>query len=184
MASMGLALHDGRIGWAVEWQEASLRCRYGTGSRPRRTVEDLMSLKDRLREDLNQARRDKDRSRTTVLTTTLSEVRNREIELGRAATDEDVTAVVARAIKQRRESAEQMRSGGRPELADREEGEAELLKRYMPESMDEGSVRALVRDAIAAGASDMGAVMGVVMPRIRGRFDGREANRIVGEELG
>jgi uncharacterized protein len=143
-----------------------------------------MGLKDRMREDLNAARRQKDRLRTTVLSTTLSEVRNREIELGRDAGDEDVVGVVSKALKQRRESAEQMRSGGRAELAEKEEREAELLGEYMPTAMSEDEVRGLVRDAIAAGAGDLGSVMGAVMPRIKGRFDGRDANRIAREELG
>jgi uncharacterized protein len=142
------------------------------------------ALKDRIRVDLNQARRTKDRFRTTLLSTLLSEIRNREIELGRDATDEDVVGVAARAIKQRKESAEQMRTGGRPELAEKEEAEAAVLEDYLPAAMPEEEVRMLVRDAIAGGADNMGAVMGLVMPRIKGRFDGREANRIVREELG
>ena len=142
------------------------------------------SLKDRIRSDLNEARRGKDRLRTTVLTTTLSDVRNKEIELGREATDEDVIGVVARALKQRREAADQMRAAGRAELAEKEEREAELLDAYTPAAMTEDEVRAIVREAVAGGADSMGAVMGAVMPRIKGRFDGREANRIVREELG
>jgi uncharacterized protein len=141
-------------------------------------------LKERIRSDLNDARRQQDRLRTTVLTSTLSEVRNKEIELGREAKDEDVIAVVARAIKQRKESSEQMRTAGRPELADKEDREAVLLEAYMPAGLSEAEVRAAVRDAIAGGADSMGAVMGAIMPRIKGRFDGREANRIVREELG
>jgi uncharacterized protein len=140
-------------------------------------------LKERIRSDLNDARRQQDRLRTTVLTSTLSEVRNKEIELGREAKDEDVIAVVARAIKQRKESSEQMRTAGRPELADKEDREAVLLEAYMPAGLSEAEVRAAVRDAIAGGADSMGAVMGAIMPRIKGRFDGREANRIVREEL-
>lgn len=142
------------------------------------------SLKDKLRTELNQARRTKDRLRTTVLSTTLSEIRNKEIELGREAGDDDVIGVVSRAIKQRREAADQMRSGGRPELADKEEREAELLSAFTPAPMSEVDVRTMVREAIGAGASDIGAVMAALMPRIRGRFDGRDANRIVREELG
>jgi uncharacterized protein len=141
-------------------------------------------LKERIRSDLNDARRQQDRLRTTVLTSTLSEVRNKEIELGREAKDEDVIGVVARAIKQRKESSEQMRTAGRPELADKEDREAALLEAYMPAGLSEAEVRAAVRDAIAGGADSMGAVMGAIMPRIKGRFDGREANRIVREELG
>lgn len=141
------------------------------------------TLKERIRSDLNEARRSKDKLRTTVLSTVLSEIRNKEIEEGRDATDQDVIGVVAKAIKQRHEAAGQMRDAGRSELADKEEREAELLDAYTPESMTEDEVRAMVREAIAAGADDMGAVMGQLMPRIKGRFDGREANRVVREEL-
>lgn len=140
-------------------------------------------LKDRLRADLNDARRTRDKARTLVLSTTLSELRNREIELGREATDEDVRDVVQRAVKRRREAAEQMRSGQREDLAAREDAEAALLGAYLPAQLDADQVRGFVREAIAAGADNMGAVMGRVMPRIKGAFDGKEANRIVKEEL-
>ncbi|MFO7892356.1 MAG: GatB/YqeY domain-containing protein [Longimicrobiales bacterium] len=142
------------------------------------------SLKERIRGDLNDARRSKDKLRTTVLTTVLSEIRNKEIELGEEATDQDVIGVVAKAIKQRKESAEQMRDAGREELAGKEEKEAEILDAYTPESMSEDDVRSLVQEIVASGADNMGAVMGALMPKIKGRFDGKEANRIVREELG
>lgn len=141
-------------------------------------------LKERIRADLNAARRAKEKLRTTVLGTVLSEIRNKEIELGREATDEDVIGVVAKAIKQRGESAEQMRDAGRDELAAREEQESAILEAYTPEAMDEDEVRSLIREIIAAGADNMGAVMGALMPKIKGRFDGGEANRLVREELG
>jgi uncharacterized protein YqeY len=144
----------------------------------------MSTLKDRLRADLNTVRRERDKLRTLLLTTTLSEVRNREIELGREAEDADVIEVVGRAIKRRREAAEQIRAGGRADLADKEEQEAQLLAVYLPPPLDEAKVRELVREAIAAGANNMGAVMGRIMPHIKGSFDGREANRIVREELG
>lgn len=142
------------------------------------------SLKERLRADLNDARRARDKERTAVLTMTLSEVRNREIEVGRELADADVVEVVTRAAKRRREAADQMRQGGRAELADKEEREAVLLADYLPAQLSEDEVRAMVRDAVAGGADSMGAVMGAVMPRLKGAFDGREANRIVREELG
>jgi uncharacterized protein len=141
------------------------------------------NLKARLQADLNQARKDRDRTRTLVLSTTLSEVRNREIELGREASDDDVLQVVGRAIKQRRDAAEQMAAGGRPELAAGEEREAEMLMAYLPEQLSEGEVRAMIGEIVEGGVTQMGAVMGQLMPRLRGRFDGKEASRIVREEL-
>jgi uncharacterized protein YqeY len=140
-------------------------------------------LKAKLRTDLNAARRDRDKLRTMVLTTTLSDIRNREIELQRDATDEDVVEMVNRAIKRRKEAAEQIRAGGRQDLAAKEEHEAGMLACYLPPQLMEEEVRAMVRQAIADGAQNIGAVMGMVMPRIKGCFDGKEANRIVREEL-
>lgn len=144
----------------------------------------MSGLAERLRSDLNTARRERDRLRTLVLSTTLSEVKNRQIELGREPTDEDVTEVVGRAIKKRREAAEQIRAVGRTDMAEKEEQEAALLMAYMPAQLSEEEVRRMVKDAIAGGASNVGAVMGAIMPRLKGRFDGKETNRIVREELG
>jgi len=92
--------------------------------------------------------------------------------------------VVARAVKQREEAAGAMEEGGRSELAEKERREAELLEEYLPEPLDEEEVRSLVREIIDDGADQIGPVMGRLMPRIRNRFDGKEANRIVREELG
>jgi uncharacterized protein len=144
----------------------------------------MSGLSDRLRSDLNNARRERDKLRTAVLTMTLSEVRNREIEMGREATDADVLEVVGRAMKRRREAASQIREAGRSELAQKEEQEAVLLQEYLPAQLTEGEARAFIREAIAGGAGTVGAVMAAVMPRLKGRFDGKETNRIVREELG
>ena len=141
-------------------------------------------LKDRLRSDLVEARKSRDKFRTVLLSTLLSDVRNREID-GRSELDsEGVQEVVSRAIKQRRDAAEQMEAGGRADLAEKETAEAEILKVYLPPPMTEDDVRVLVRQAVQDGAEEMGPLMGRIMPQIRGRFDGKEANRIVREELG
>ena len=142
------------------------------------------ALKERIRADLNAARRERDRLRTLVLTTTLSDIRNREIELGHELSDAETVEVLSRAIKRRQEAAEQMRAGKRDELAEKEEKEAALLAAYLPPPLGEAEVRAMVREAIQAGATSIGDVMGRIMPQIKGRFDGKEANRIVREELG
>jgi uncharacterized protein len=142
------------------------------------------SLKDQLRSDLNTARKERDKLRTSVLSTFLSEVRNREIELGSEVADADVQVLLTTAIKRRREAAEQMRAGKREELAEKEEQEATMLKAYLPPQLEESEVRDLVRVAIQEGATDLGGVMKVVMPKVKGRFEGKELNRIVREELG
>lgn len=142
-----------------------------------------VSLKQRLQADLDDARRARDKPRTVLLSTTLSEVRNREIEVGTEADDDLVIAVVGRALKQRRDAAEQMRAGGRDDLADREDAEAELLAAYLPAPLGEDDVRAMIDEIRGEGVTEMGAMMGRLMPRIRGRFDGKEASRLVREAL-
>src|SRR5512144_3196945 len=111
------------------------------------------TLKERIRHDLTESRKARDREHTELLTTTISEIRNKEIDLGHELSDEEVIGVVATAIKRRREAAEQMRAGHREELAQKEEREAAVLQAYMPAALTEEDVRGMVRTAIAAGAS-------------------------------
>lgn len=140
-------------------------------------------LKTQLQNDLNQARKGREKLRTLVLSTTLSELRNLEIDQGQEADDKEVLSVIAKAVKRRKESAFLMRDGGREELAEKEESEAEMLAVYLPESLPEDEVRTMVQEIVDGGAKEMGPVMGQLMPRLKGRFDGREANRIVREVL-
>lgn len=140
-------------------------------------------LKDQLRTDLNEARKGREKLRTLVLSMTLSELRNREIELGNEAEDSEVLTVISKAVKRRKEAAAQMRSGGRDDLAEREDTEAEMLSVYLPEGLSEEEVRQIVQEIVGEGLREMGPVMGRLMPRLRGRFDGKVANRIVREVL-
>jgi len=140
-------------------------------------------LKLRIQADLNAARKQRNKERTLVLSTALSEIRNKEIDEGKEVDDDGVVQVISKGIKQRKDASEQMRDAGRGELADVEDAQAEILSEYLPEGLSEDEVRAMVREAIAAGADEMGPLMGQIMPQIRGRFDGKEANRIVREEL-
>ena len=141
-------------------------------------------LKTRLQSDLNTARKERDKQVVLVLSTALSEIRNKESADGGEVGDDGVIQVLSKGIKQRKDAAEQMRAAGRDELADVEEEQAEVLGRYLPAGLDEAEVRAMIRAAIDGGAEQMGAIMAQIMPRIRGRFDGKEANRLVREEMG
>ena len=139
------------------------------------------AMKDRIREDMNAARRQQDRDRARLFSTVLSDIRNREIEAGHELEDNEVLEVLGKAIKIRQEAAEQMAT--RPELAERERREAGILQEYMPPQLNEDEIRTIVVEAIEAGASNMGALMGRVMPQVKGRADGREVNRIANAEL-
>lgn len=144
----------------------------------------MSELATRLQGELNVARKAQDKDRVLLLGTVLSDIRNHEIAIKRAPTDDDVIDVLRKAIKRRRESVEMYETGGRPELAAAERREAEALEVYLPAAPSDDEIRAAVRAAIAAGAKQMGAVMGKVMPAYKGRVDGNVLNRIVREELG
>ncbi len=134
--------------------------------------------------ELLDARKARDKDRVLLLSTVLSEIKNREIELGRDLTDEDVVEVLRRAIKRRRESIEMFVQAGREELADVERREASALEQWLPAAPSEQEIRDAVRAVIHAGVSALGAVMGKVVPQFKGRADGNVINRIVREELG
>jgi uncharacterized protein YqeY len=141
------------------------------------------ALKTRIQADLNASRKERDKLRTLVLSTVLSDMRNKEIDQRSELSDDDALQVIVKAIKLRNDASSQMRAGGRGELADKEDAQAEVLSAYLPEGLDEDEVRALVRGLIESGNDQMGPLMGLVMAEIRGRFDGKEASRIVREEL-
>lgn len=141
-------------------------------------------LQDRLAAELNAARKAQDKALTLVLGTILSDTKNREIELKRALTDDDVIDVLRKGVKRRRESVEAYEKGGRAELAAQEAAEVVVLERYLPAMASEDDIRDAVRAVIAAGASGVGPVMGAVMPKFKGRADGGMINRVVREELG
>jgi uncharacterized protein YqeY len=86
-------------------------------------------------------------------------------------------------VKRRRESIEMYDAAGRTELADKERAEVERLETYLPASAGDDEIRAAIREAIAGGATQMGALMGKVMPRLKGRADGTRINVIAREEL-
>jgi uncharacterized protein YqeY len=144
----------------------------------------MSDLLARLESDLVVARKAQDKPRTLLLTTTLSEVKNRRIELKRPPTDDDVIDVLRKAIKKRRESIELYAKGGRQDLVDKERTEVEGLEQYLPPAVDASELRSAVQAAIAGGATNIGAVMGKVLPQFKGRADGSTISAIAREELG
>lgn len=146
--------------------------------------------KQQLQDELKQAMLAKDSIKTSVLRMLISAIGYAEIQKGGAgyeATEEDIMAVIQKEAKQHRDSIEQFKNAGRTELVEKEETELKILEAYLPAQMGEDEVRKLVGDAIAktgaAGAADMGKVMGVLMPQVKGKADGSMVSRIVREEL-
>lgn len=132
---------------------------------------------------MNDARKHRDQPRTLLLSTILADLKNREFELQHPPSDEETMEVLRRGIKRRREAAEQYSAAGRADRADAELAEARALEQFLPAALDPEEIRRAVREAIAGGAKDVGKVMGQVMPRFKGRADGKLVNQIVREEL-
>jgi uncharacterized protein YqeY len=143
----------------------------------------MADLLTRLQGDLNAARKAQDKPQVTLLGTIISDARNREIELRRDLTDDDVIDTLRKGIKKRRESIEMYDKGGRADLAAVERGEVDLLGKYLPAAVSDDEIRAAVVAAIAGGANNVGAVMGKVMGQFKGRAEGGTINAIVREEL-
>ncbi len=137
---------------------------------------------------MRDAMRARDSLRTSTLRMAMAAAHNRQIELGRSLSDEDMVDVLTRQVKQRRESIEQFRAGGREEKAQTEEAEAAILVEFLPRQMSPAELDAAVAQAVAetgaSGQADMGRVMGVLMPRIKGRADGKAVSETVRRRLG
>ena len=143
----------------------------------------MSELFARLQGDLNSSRKAQDKAGTLLLGTVLSEVKNKKIELRREPTDADVIDVLRKSIKRRRESVEMYTKGNRKDLADKETSEAAALEKSLPAQVSDEELRAAVRAAIAGGATQIGAVMGKVLPQFKGRAEGGTINAIAREEL-
>ena len=143
----------------------------------------MSELLARLQGDLNSARKSQDKAGTLLLSTVLSEVKNKKIELKRDPVDADVIDVLRKSIKRRRESIEMYTKGARQDLADKEMAEATALEKYLPAQVSDDELRVAVKAAIAGGATQIGAVMGKVLPQFKGRADGSTINAIAREEL-
>ncbi len=132
-------------------------------------------IKDRIREDMKAAMRSHDAARLSTIRLLLAAIKQREIDEQIEAGDEDVLAVIGKMVKQRRDSVEQYRSGGREDLAANEQAEIDVLSTYLPQQLSDEEVAAIVEEAVAevgmTGRAAMGKVMSVVKPRVNGRAD-------------
>jgi len=149
-----------------------------------------MTLKQKILDDMKLAMKEGNALKRDTLRMLDSMIKNVEIEKMKkeeGLSDEEAIEVVGRAVKQRRDSVAQYESGGRPELAEKENNEIEILIGYMPEQLSEEKVREVVKEVIAtAGATskaEMGKVMGMAMGKLKGQTDGNVVKKIVEEEL-
>lgn len=149
-----------------------------------------MTLKQAILSDMKEAMKSGDVIKRDTLRMLDSMIKNTEIEKLKkeeGLSDEEVQAVIARAVKQRRDSVEQYKAGGREDLAEKESKEIEILAAYMPAQLGEDKVREIVQAVIAetraTSKADMGKVMGQAMGRLKGQVDGNVVKKMVEEEL-
>ena len=148
-----------------------------------------MSLKVRLTDDMKQAMKDKEagKLRLSVIRMVRANIKNVEIDRKQELTDDEVLDVVAKEVKMRRDAMEEFKKAARPDLVEGLEQELVILMDYLPEQLSEAAVRALVESAVAetqaVSPKEMGKVMAVLMPKVKGRADGKLINSIVREML-
>lgn len=148
-----------------------------------------MSLKEEITKQIAAATKTGDKLRLSTLRLLLAAVTNREIELKRKElTEEDLHKVAATLIRQRKDSIEQFRKGGREDLARKEEEELEILKEFVPPELSPEEIKKVVKKVVeetgATGMQEMGKVMKVVMAELKGRADGRTVQEMVKQVLG
>jgi uncharacterized protein len=149
-----------------------------------------MALAEQLSTDLTAAMKARDAETVATLRMLVAAVKTARVAEGAGGevSDEQVVELLTREAKKRTEAADTYDQAGRSELAAKERSELEIIRRYLPEQLDEAAVRGLVDEAIAesgaAGPGDLGKVMSALMPKVKGRADGKQVNAIVRERLG
>lgn len=144
-------------------------------------------LIDRLKNDLKEAMLAKDEVKVSTLRMLLSELNYAKIQKGQDLEDSDVISVVQKEVKKRKEAAEGFKKGGREDLAQKEEKEAQILTSYLPAQLSDEELEKMINEAISStGASsmtDMGKVIGLVMGKVAGRVEGSRVSLKVKEKL-
>ena len=146
-----------------------------------------MSLQEKLEGDLRASMRARDELKLSVIRLARAAIHNQEIDKGKPLQDEEVISVLASQVRQRKERIEEFRKGNRTDMVVREEAELEVLMEYLPEQLSPEEIKGLAQQAIdelgATGPSEKGKVMGLIMPRLKGKADGNVVNQMVSQLL-
>lgn len=144
-------------------------------------------MKAKLNQDLKEALKAKDEVKLRTVRMLLAAIKNFEVEKMGPATDEEIFQIMSKEIKKRQEAIEMYEKGGRPDLAQAEKQEVEVIQSYMPNQLSEEEIRELARKVISEmnlkSPKDVGTAMKVIMPQVKGRADGKLVNKIVSELL-
>lgn len=147
-----------------------------------------MSLGERLNEDMKQAMKSQDKFKLSVIRMVRSSIKNQEIDLKRTLDDNEVLDILSREIKQRKDSLQEFEKAGRNDLVEGLQAELVILAEYQPQQLTEEEVKAIVQETIeqvgASSKADMGKVMTALMPKVKGRAEGKVVNGLVQQLLG
>jgi len=146
-----------------------------------------MELKERLSKELGQSMKAGEKIKVSTIRMILSEIKNAEIAKRGELDDDELLSVLSREAKKRKEAIEEFKKGNRQDLVDRETEELRIIQDYLPEQLSEDELRGIISETIdevgASSTGDLGKVMGRVMPKLKGRADGKLVNKIVRETL-
>jgi len=146
-----------------------------------------MNLSERLNEDMKQAMRDKDKFKLSTIRMIRSTIKYLEIDVKRTLDDNEVLDILSREIKQRKDALQEFEKAGRDELAASTKAEIEIIHKYLPEQLTEEEIKVIVQQTIqetgASSKSEMGKVMSALMPKVKGRADGKLVNQAVQQFL-
>ncbi|WP_046214709.1 GatB/YqeY domain-containing protein [Paenibacillus wulumuqiensis] len=146
-----------------------------------------MSLSERLNENMKQAMRDKDKFKLSTIRMVRSTIKNLEIDLKRDLNDEEVLDILSREIKQRKDALQEFEKAGRDDLTSNLRAEIEIISEYLPAQLSEEEIKVIVQQTIletgASSKADMGKLMSALMPKVKGRADGKVVNQTVQQLL-
>jgi len=146
-----------------------------------------MSIKEKLDQDMKMAQESGDKTRLNITRLLKSEIKYKEIEKKDNLSDEEVLEVLQTSVKRHRDSIEQFKKGGRNDLAEKEEAELKIILEYLPQQLTEEELTSLINEAIkeveASSPKDLGKVMKVLIPKVKGRADGKKVNILVSQRL-
>ena len=142
-----------------------------------------MTIKEKLQQDLKESLKKKDSLKLNTVRSIINAIKNKEIDLRRELEEDEIYEILNTLAKQRRESIEQYGKGGREDLVEKETKELEIIKEYLPEQLSEEEIEKIVKETIkevnATSMKDMGKVMKAIMPKVKGRADGKKVNEMV-----
>lgn len=146
-----------------------------------------MSLGERLNEDMKQAMKNQDKFKLSVIRMIRASIKNIEIDTKRTLDDSEVLDILTREIKQRKDSLQEFEKAGRSDLVEPLKQEIAVIAEYMPQPLTEDEIKVLVQQTIqetgASSKAEMGKVMTALMPKVKGRADGKLVNQLVQQSL-